>query len=186
MPLTPHPASATSRGASPWTLGFRVRLLLWEWVWTWLCAWTPKPFNRWRLVILRAFGAQIRGQPFVHQRARIRIPWHVEIEEGACVGDRAHLYSLDRIHLGRDSIIAQEAYLCTGTHDLSIRTRPLLTAPIIVGSNVFVGARAFVLPGISLGEDSVVGACSVVTQNVPDRGRVAGNPAVPISSSQNG
>ncbi len=180
MSLTRNFASTKQRGASPWSFGFRIRLLLWEWAWALLCAWTPKPFNRWRLVILRTFGARIQGQPFVHQRVRIQIPWNLEIEEGACVGDRTHLYSLDLIRLEKGCIVAQEAYLCTGTHDLSSEVRPLITAPIIIGAAAFVGARAFILPGISLGESSVVGACSVVTRNVAPGIRVAGNPASPI------
>lgn len=183
MPLTPHFGSFQRRGASPWSFRLRMGMLLWEWAWVLLCAWTPKPFNPWRLIVLRIFGARIRGNPFIHQRARIQIPWNLEIEEGACIGDRTHLYSLDLIRLGKECIVAQEAYLCTGTHDLSTRARTLLTAPIVVDADAFIGARAFILPGIRLGEGSVVGACSVVTRDVAAGARVAGNPASPISSA---
>ena len=175
--LTTHAASAGWRGASPWSLAFRLRFLLWEVVWVVFCVWTPKPLNRWRLVVLRIFGARIQGNPFVHQRARIQIPWNLEMEDGACVGDRTHLYSLDFICLKRGCVVAQEAYLCTGTHDLTLESFPLMTAPIIVGEGVFIGARAFIMPGVSLGEHSVVGACSVVTRDVPAGVHVAGNPA---------
>ncbi|PWU09515.1 MAG: putative colanic acid biosynthesis acetyltransferase [Verrucomicrobia bacterium] len=181
MPLTLHLSSLQQRGASPWSLRARIKMLLWEWAWILLCVWTPKPFNPWRLLILRIFGAKIHGSPFIHQRARIQIPWNLEIEEGACVGDRAHLYSLDLICLGKECIVAQEAYLCTGTHDFSIETRPLVTAPIVVGANVFIGTRAFIFPGISLGEGALVGACSVVTRSVAAGAKVVGSPASPIS-----
>lgn len=142
-----------------------------------LCAWTPKPANAWRLWWLRIFGANISGTPFVHPRARIQIPWHLELAEGACVGDRANLYSLDRIELGRNCVIAQEAYLCTGSHDFQHPALPLVTAPIRVGEGAFIGARAFVLPGVAVGDGAVVGACAVVTRNVAPGARVKGNPA---------
>lgn len=183
MSLTTHSASAIRRGASPWSFQTRVGLFIWELVWSIFCVWTPKPCNPWRLIILRLFGAKIQGNPFVHQRARIQIPWNLEIEASVSVGDRTHLYSLDLIRLGRGCIVAQEAYLCTGTHDLSLETRPLMTAPIFVGAEAFIGARAFILPGITLGEGSVVGACSVVTRNVPARACVFGNPASQTSVS---
>jgi putative colanic acid biosynthesis acetyltransferase WcaF len=162
--------------ASPWSVGFRVRMLAWEIAWALLC-WTPKPANPWRLLVLRCFGARVRGTPFVHQRARIQIPWHVELHDRSCVGDRANLYSLDRITLGTGALVAQEAYLCTGTHDLADPEWPLLTAPIVVGERAFVGARTFVLPGITIGARAIVGAASVVTKNIPADAQVRGNPA---------
>lgn len=142
-----------------------------------LCRWTPKPANAWRLFWLRVFGAGITGRPFVHPRARIQIPWHIALDDGACVGDRANLYSLDRITLGRNCVIAQEAYLCAGSHDFERESLPLVTAPIAIGVAAFVGARAFILPGITIGDGAIVGACSVVTRDVAAGQRVKGNPA---------
>lgn len=162
---------------SPWPFGFRLRLFAWQVVWPVLCQWTPKPFNGWRLLVLRSFGATIHGRPFVHQRARIQIPWHVTLHEGACVGDRANLYSLDYIILHAGALAAQESFLCTGTHDLEDPEWPLMTAPIRVGERAFIGARAFVLPGVSIGPHAVVGAMSVVTKDVAAHTRVCGNPA---------
>lgn len=152
-------------------------MILWQLAWGLLCGWTPKPANAWRLFVLRLNGAQIKGTPFVHQRARIEIPWNVELHDRACIGDRAHLYSLDRIVLEAGAVIAQEAYLCCGSHDFAAADLPLLTAPIRIGTRAFVGARAFVLPGVTIGPRAVVGAGSLVTRDVPADARVSGNPA---------
>lgn len=177
MTIKTHASSARRRGASPWTRKERVVMLFWGYAWLILCGWTPKPFNAWRLWILGLFGASITGRPFVHPRARIQIPWNVALADGACVGDRANLYSLDSITLGRHCVVAQEAYLCTGTHDFEKPTLPLQTAPIVVGAGAFVGARAFIMPGVTVGAGAVVGACAVVTKDVAAGGRVKGNPA---------
>jgi putative colanic acid biosynthesis acetyltransferase WcaF len=163
--------------ASPWTLRRRVALLVWDYVWILACAWTPKPLNAWRLLVLRIFGATIHGRPFVHQRARIQQPWNLVLHHRACLGDRANAYSLDRITLHEGATVAQEAYLCTGTHDFTQAHLPLQTAPIVVEAGVFVGARAFVLPGVTLGRKCVVGAMAVVTRDVAPGAIVAGNPA---------
>jgi maltose O-acetyltransferase len=49
--------------------------------------------------------------------------------------------------------------------------------PIVIEDNAWVGGRSIILPGVTIGHDSVVGAGSVVTRDVPPRTVVAGNPA---------
>lgn len=166
--------------SSPWTLGLRCRLVMWQLCWRIFCAWTPKPLNPWRLIVLRVFGAKVNGTPFVHQRARIEHPWNLILSHRACLGDRAHAYSLGSITLQEGATVAQEVYLCTGTHDFSRANLALVTAPIVIGRDAFIGARAFVLPGVTVGERAVVGACAVVTKNVTESVIVAGNPASEI------
>lgn len=163
--------------SSPWTTGQRIRMMAWNTCWSLFCAWTPKPLNAWRLLWLRLFGAKLTGKPFVHQRARIQIPWNLEMHDKAALGDRANAYTLGRIVIGRGSTVAQEAYLCTGTHDFASPALNLITIPIVIGEDVFIGARAFILPGVSIGDRAIVGACSVVTKNVAAGTIVKGNPA---------
>lgn len=162
---------------TPWTRKQRLKMFLWEYAWWCFCSWTPKPANPWRLFWLKAFGAKIHGRPFVHQRARIQIPWNMVLYHRAALGDRANAYSLDRIEIHAHATVAQEAYLCTGTHAFDNPEKNLVTAPVIIGSHAFIGARAFIMPGVSIGEHAVVGACSVVTKDVLPSTTVRGNPA---------
>jgi putative colanic acid biosynthesis acetyltransferase WcaF len=171
--------SQSSPYVSPWTTRERIGILLWSICWPLFCAWTPKPLNGWRLIWLRVFGAKMHGRPFVHQRARIALPWHLTLHDRACVGDRANLYSLGEIEIHEDATVAQEVYLCTGTHDFSSPNRELQTAKITVGAGAFVCARAFVLPGVTIGSQAIVGAGAVVARNVADGVTVTGNPARP-------
>lgn len=163
--------------SSPWSGRRRVALLVWEYAWPLLCSWTPKPLNLWRLWWLRRFGATIHGRPFVHGRARIQQPWNLILHHRACLGDGAVAYTLGLVELGEGCTIAQEAYLCSGTHDFSSPGLELRTGPVRIGRGVFVGARAFVMPGVVIGEGAVVGACAVVTRDVAPFAIVAGNPA---------
>lgn len=177
---TPRVYQQSSAYESPWSNRRRLVLVLWNLVWPATCAWTPKPLNPWRLLVLRCFGAKIYGRPFVHQRARIAQPWNLTLHHRACLGDGASAYSLGAIELHEGATIAQEAYLCTGTHEFAEPNLPLKTVPIVVGAGAFVGARAFILPGVSLGARCIVGAMSVVTRDVAPDVIVAGNPAHPI------
>lgn len=161
---------------SPWPGSNRLLRVLWEFCWFLFCAWTPKPLNEWRLFWLRVFDAKIQGKPFVHQRARIAIPWNLTLHDHACLGDRANAYCLGEIEIGARATVAQEAYLSTGTHDFSRPDLPLVTAKIAIGEDAFIGARAFVMPGITVGPRSIIGACSVVTRDIPADVIAAGNP----------
>jgi len=167
---------------SPWPLSRRFLRVLWEFCWTLFCVWTPKPFNEWRLFWLRVFDAKIDGTPFVHQRARIAIPWNLTLHDRACLGDRANAYSLGQIEIGARATVAQEAYLSAGTHDFEKPEMPLVAGKIVIGEDAFIGARAFILPGVTIGARSVIGACSVVTKDVPSDVVAAGNPCRVIKS----
>lgn len=173
------PGLRAQRGAyeSPWPLAARLRMAAWRVCWLVLFRSTPKPMNAWRVALLRAFGARIRGRPFVSQSARIRIPWRLEMHDRAALGEHAEVYNLGPVVLGARCTVAQHAYLCAGSHDLSTPDLPLVTAPIVVGADAFVGARALVLPGVRIGRGAVLGAGSVATRDVPDWTIAAGNPA---------
>ena len=106
------------------------------------------------------------------------MPWNVILNDRSCIGDRANLYALARINIGARTVIAQEAYVCTGSHDFGNCMLPLETKEILISEDVFVGARAFLLPGVKIGAGSIVGACSVVTRDVVAGVIVAGNPAI--------
>ncbi len=95
----------------------------------------------------------------------------------ACLGERANAYSLGKIEIMEGATVAQEAYLCTGTHDFKSSSLQLITQRITIEKNAFVGVRAMIMPGITIGKNAVVGAQSVVTKNVKPHHIMAGNPA---------
>lgn len=137
----------------------------------------PKPFGRTRINLLRAFGAKITGTPYIASSARIRFPWNLTVRPQACLGEHSECYNLGPIEIGERATISQHVYLCSGTHDLSDPRLPLMTGKITVGADSFVGVRALILPGVTLGNGCVVGAGSVVTRDVEPWDIVAGNPA---------
>jgi putative colanic acid biosynthesis acetyltransferase WcaF len=130
--------------------------------------------------VLKVFGANLSGIPFIHSKARIQIPWNLTMMHRACLGERANAYSLAKIKFLEGATVAQEVYLCTGTHDFNDPSLQLITKPITIGKNTFIGARAMILPGVSIGNQVIVGAMSVVSKDVPDHQIVAGNPAQKI------
>ena len=98
----------------------------------------------------------------------------------ACLGECANAYSLGRIEILEGATVAQEAYLCTGSHDFSDPALQLIVKKITIETHAFIGARAMIMPGIKVGKNAVVGAMSVVTKDVSCDQVVAGNPACKI------
>lgn len=162
---------------SPWPLAVRLKLVLWMIAWAWLFRPTPKPLSPWRVILLKLFGCKVTGRPFVSNRAQIKFPWNLTLEDRACLSPDCNVYNLAPITLKARSTVAQEVYLCAGTHDFSKPSLPLVTGEIVIGEDAFLGVRALVLPGVEIGAGAIVGAGAVVTRDVPDWTIVAGNPA---------
>ncbi len=172
-----HQKSAVS---CPWSIKDAILIRVWEFVWTFFVRWLPKPFFRWHIFLLKIFGCKIHGRPYIAPTARIYAPWLLEIGDKSSLGTRSEIYNLGPVKIGKYVTIAQYAYICNGTHDLSTRLMPLLVGDIVVCDNVFVGAKAVILPGLYLGEASVVGAGAVLTKDTIPYCIYAGNPAVYI------
>jgi putative colanic acid biosynthesis acetyltransferase WcaF len=180
-----HSQSAASdireRERSAWSFGTKVRRVLWMLLGGILFRWSFHNWYAWRRLVLRMFGATVGPRVRVRPSARIEMPWNVEFGEAAIVGDHAILYALGHITLGPFCVISQYAHLCAGTHDHTRRSFPLVTMPIAIGREVWVAADAFVGPGVTVGDRSIVGARASVFSDVPPDMIVSGNPARVIS-----
>jgi putative colanic acid biosynthesis acetyltransferase WcaF len=156
----------------------------WHVIWLALFRWTPKPLHAWRSLLLRLFGAKIEGNVFVASSARIKMPWKLAMFDRACIGADVMVYNLGHIRVGARATVAQECYLCTGTHDFDDSHLPLVVGVIEIGEDSFIGARAFLSPGVEVGEGAIIGAGSVVTRDVPPWTVSAGNPSRKIRDRQ--
>lgn len=95
------------------------------------------------------------------------------------------LLAKDRIVIGDNSTLAYQTTILTsanpnGPHNKLAIIYPKMTAPVFIGHDSWIGARAIILPGITIGNYCVVAAGSVVTKDIPDYTVVAGIPARPI------
>ena len=94
-----------------------------------------------------------------------------------CVGPRVEVYCKDKVSIGSQVVVSQDAYLCTASHDITSPVMKLLTKPIKVGDKVWIAAKATVLPGVEIGDGVVIGACAVVAKDVRPWAIAVGNPA---------
>ncbi|MEJ5310876.1 MAG: DapH/DapD/GlmU-related protein [Anaerolineae bacterium] len=171
---------------TPFSLANRIARLLWWLVSALLFKTTPRNFGAWRRFLLRCFGAKLGRDVQVYSGAKIWAPWNLQMGDFSCMDDDVDCYNADRVSIGKNAIVSRGACLCTATHDYTDPAFPSVTHPITIGDNAWIAARAFVFPGITVGAGAVVGACAVVTHDVPPGAIVAGNPAKPIANRETG
>jgi putative colanic acid biosynthesis acetyltransferase WcaF len=144
---------------------------------SWLVRLSPRPFFGWRCMVLRLFGARVGKQVRLYSSSRIYMPWNVQIDDWAALGEDVFVYSLGKVHIGRNVSLSYRSHVCAGAHDLEDPALPLLKLPVCIEEDAWVGTEAFIGPGVTVGRGSVVGARTVVVKDVGPFDIVAGNPA---------
>lgn len=137
-------------------------------------------FRKWRLLLLRLFGAQVEWDANVYASVKIWAPWRLRMGHRTCLGPEVICYNQDWVVLEDDAIVSQYSYLCTAGHDTShanTADEGLITAPIVLRNGAWIGSRAFVGMGVEIGKGAVVGATASVYKNVEPWTVVGGNPA---------
>jgi putative colanic acid biosynthesis acetyltransferase WcaF len=161
----------------PYTKTEYAKRVMWDLVHRLLFRTSPRPAFRWRAMLLRWFGARLGRPVFVRHTCRVQYPWLLEAGDWVQLGEDVVVYNLGPVRIGSHSTVSQGAYICAGSHDYTKPDLPLLRPPITIGRGVWIAAQAFIGPGVTVGDNSVVGARAVVTKDVPPGVIVAGNPA---------
>ncbi len=115
----------------------------------------------------------------------IETPFFCDYGSNIILGEKVYLNAncvvLDvaRVEIGDGVLIGPNVQIYTATHPLNWKKRDkgLENAkPVFIGSHVWIGGAAIILPGVSIGDRSVIGAGSVVTKDVPSDVLAVGNP----------
>lgn len=125
-------------------------------------------------------GTSIRAPFYVDYGAHITLGADVFLNYG-CV-----LLDVCPIDIGDGTQIGPMTQVLTADHPRDPSQRALgleCGAPISIGSNVWIGGGVLILPGVTVGDDAILGAGAVVTRDVAAGITVVGNPARPVSAS---
>ena len=80
------------------------------------------------------------------------------------------------ISIGNNVLIASDVKIYTATHTTDVTGRTTFSKPITIEDNVWIGGGAILLPGVTIGKNSVIGAGSIVTRSIPENCVAVGNP----------
>lgn len=146
------------------------------------------PFHHFRRFFYRLSGMKIAAGSTLHMGARIYYPAGISIGEDSLIGERVSLdgrrqlpQSQGGIQIGNHVDIASEVMIWSSEHDLASPTIAAREEKVIIEDYVFIGPRAIILPGVTIGRGAVVAAGAVVTKDVPPGCLVGGVPAKKIA-----
>ena len=136
----------------------------------------PRTLTELQDVIIEKLGIKLPASSNIVQ------PFHIDVAEGLVIGENVFInYNCSMMSAGRIEIednvqIGPNVMIVTTNHDFNHR-EVVLHQPIRIKKNAWIGGRALILPGVTIGENAVVAGGAVVTKDVPANTIVGGNPA---------
>lgn len=162
------------------SVGNRLRRLVWNVCWLLLYRTSPRPLHAWRAMLLRGFGATMGPHCHFYPGAKVYAPWNLVCADQVTAGDGAEIYNPAPLKLGSHAILSQGAYICGATHDFDDPAFPLLSYAMEIGPYAWICARACVGPGVQVGEGAVLGLAAVTAKHLEPWTVYAGSPAVRV------
>jgi len=153
---------------------------LWWFTQSTLFALSPRFAYGWRRFLLRLFGAEIGKKVLVRPSAKITYPWKLKIGDWSWIGDDVVLYTLGEIEIGKNTVISQKSYICTGSHDMYSENFDIFAEKIVIKDGCWIATDVFVAPGVVIEKNVVVGARSSVFHSLPENSICLGTPAKPV------
>jgi putative colanic acid biosynthesis acetyltransferase WcaF len=94
-------------------------------------------------------------------------PWKLTVGENTWIGEDAWILNLEPVTIGHDVCISQGVFVCAGSHDMTSATFEYDNGPIAIGDEVWVGAQAMILRGVTVGR--CCRGCSMQSKQGPAR-----------------
>lgn len=138
------------------------------------------PLHHVRRFFYRLAGMQIGKGSSIHMLTVLYDPRNIHIGKDTIIGEKATLDGRATLTIGDHVDIASEVMIYNGQHDMQSNDFHPEFAPVTIEDYVFIGPRAIILPGVTLGKGAVVGAGAVVTKDVAPFTMVGGIPAKEI------
>jgi putative colanic acid biosynthesis acetyltransferase WcaF len=136
------------------------------------------PSSRFKVFLLRLFGAKIGKNVTIKPCVNIKYPWFLSIGDETWIGENVWIDSLVMVTIGANVCLSQGAMLLTGSHDYKKTSFNLITKELTLEDGVWIAAGATVTSGVTAASHSVLTSGSVATQNLQPYTIYQGNPAV--------
>lgn len=138
---------------------------------------THLPSHTLRNFIWRSVGIKLGSASTLHTGVRVYDPRNIVVGEGTIIGNGCFIDGRDQVTIGNHVDIASEVMIYSSQHDIRSAEFAPINAPVVISDYVFIGPRAILLPGVTVGKGAVVAAGAVVTKDVEPGMVVGGVPA---------
>lgn len=135
------------------------------------------PSHHVRRFFYRLAGVQIGKGSTIHMGARFFDPSKIKIGEDSIIGEGVLLDGRAKLTIGNHVDIASDVMIYNSEHNVQSENFNSTDEPVAIDDFVFIGPRAIILPGVTIGQGGVVAAGAVVTKNVDPYTIVGGVPA---------
>lgn len=143
------------------------------------------PSHCFRRFFYRIAGIKIGRGSTIHTGARFYDPENISIGDDSIIGEGVILDGRDKLTIGSHVDIASEVMIYNSEHDINDVNFSAKILPVKIEDYVFIGPRAIILSGVTIGKGAVVAAGAVVTKDVPPYAIVGGVPAKIIGERRN-
>ena len=133
-----------------------------------------------RPTLLRIFGSSIGHRVIIRRGVNVHFPWNLEIGDDSWIGEEVWFINHEKIKIGSNVCISQRSIICSGGHDYRIASLEYAHKPIEIKAGAWICLDAKILPGVTIGECSVVSAGEVARKSVPDYSMLVGGEIRPI------
>lgn len=133
--------------------------------------------NRTRVLELIALDAKVHPSVRSYGRFTVANIPNLEIGKNSYINEGVHLNCLGKVIIGKNVHLSTNVQIHTSNLEISRGERSHLASPVIVSDNVWLASGVIVLPGVTIGKNSIIGAGSVVTKDIAPNSVAVGIPA---------
>lgn len=135
------------------------------------------PVSRFKIFLLRSFGARIGKGITIKPHVNIKYPWKLVVGNHVWIGEYVWIDNLANVTIGNNVCLSQGSFLLCGNHNYKSQSFDLIVGDITLENGVWIGAKAIVCPGVKCHSHSVLAVGSVATSDLQAFHIYQGNPA---------
>ncbi len=135
-----------------------------------------------RTLVVKVLFKQVHGMTYIQPNVVFVHTNRLRVGRSFCVNSGTYIHAIGGIRIGDHVLIGPNVTISSGMHPIegrfpSISSRPSIPKPIVIEDDVWIGANAVIMPGVTLARGTVVGANSVVTKDTEPYSVFVGSPA---------
>lgn len=124
--------------------------------------------------VLISFGARIGARVILRRGLKVHFPWNLDIGDDCWIGEEVWFINHEKIKIGSNVCISQRSIICSGSHDYRSASLEYSHKPVVIKDGAWICLDVKVLPGVTIGECSVVSASEIVRKSLPDYSMIIG------------
>lgn len=134
-----------------------------------------------RPFLLRLAGAKIGSGVIIKSNVKIHLPFNLEVGDHTWIGEGSWIVNHTKVQIGSNVCISQRSFICSSSHNYKSKFLDYAHAPIQIHDGAWICLDAKVLPGVTIGECSIVSAGEIVRRSLPDYSMLVGGCVRPIN-----